>query len=120
MNEVQAHGTYILRCKLSPDDRYIATTSADATAKIWLADGLEPHAELAEHEKWVWDCDFSADSDYCVTACSDSLARLWDVESGKLIAGLQGHKKVCYNTPLLSVNLQSLCVYVLCVCWARL
>ena len=95
VNKVQAHGTYILRVKLSPDDRFIATTSADGTARLWLADGLEPHASLREHEKWVWDCDFSADSDYCITASSDSYARLWDVETGKLITVLKGHHKVC-------------------------
>lgn len=95
VDEVQAHNTYILRVKLSPDDRFIATTSADGTAQLWLADGLEPHASLREHEKWVWDCDFSADSDYCITASSDSYARLWDVETGKLITVLKGHHKVC-------------------------
>eukprot|EP00750_Incisomonas_marina_P006387 INCI14524.2.p1 GENE.INCI14524.2~~INCI14524.2.p1 ORF type:complete len:331 (+),score=37.31 INCI14524.2:146-1138(+) len=100
VNKVQAHGTYILRVKLSPDDRFIATTSADGTARLWLADGLEPHASLREHEKWVWDCDFSADSDYCITASSDSYARLWDVETGKLITVLKGHHKAVTCTAI--------------------
>lgn len=104
MNQIQAHDTYILRCKLSPDDKYVATTSADGTAGLWKADTLAPHVTLMEHEKWVWDCDFSTDSDYCITASSDTLARLWDVATGKLITVLKGHNKVRLSVAHSSVT----------------
>lgn len=65
---MSAHNTYLLKCLISPDVRYLATTSADRTVKIWnLADNCELSQTLTGHKAWVWDCSFSADSAYLVT-----------------------------------------------------
>lgn len=69
VTKFQAHDTYITRCALSPDARYLATCSADKTVKIWSTDKYEFQLDkvLVGHQRWVWDVAFSADSAYLVT-----------------------------------------------------
>ena len=48
--------------------RYLATTSADATVKIWKTSDFSQVAELKDDkQRWVWDCAFSGDSQYVIT-----------------------------------------------------
>lgn len=118
----QAHDTYALKCKLSPDLGYLATSSADATVKLWNVGELLPDAAedspgsgsdsapqkqppprveqqpqastvLKGHQRWVWDIAFSADSAYLVSASSDQTAKLWDLEKGEDIRDYKGHTK---------------------------
>jgi G protein beta subunit-like protein len=84
-----AHKRYGLKCKFSPDAkyelrlaftefifqlrdqlsrRYLATTSADQTAKLWKTSDFSLHSTLqTENQRWVWDIAFSADSQYAIT-----------------------------------------------------
>lgn len=94
---VEAHGTYVLKCLLSPDTAYMATTSSDKTVKVWnVAKGFTPERTLVGHRRWVWDADFSADSAYLVTASSDRTAKLFDLRSGESILEYAGahHKAI--------------------------
>ena len=34
-NKINAHKKYGLKCKFSPDSKFLVTTSADHTAKLW-------------------------------------------------------------------------------------
>ncbi len=73
--EMQAHEQYILKCLLSPDNKYLATCSSDHSVKIWEAKKTEGEDDaefvlnktLYGHTKWVWDCAFTCDSDYIIT-----------------------------------------------------
>mmetsp|Transcript_3055 Transcript_3055/g.3865 ORF Transcript_3055/g.3865 Transcript_3055/m.3865 type:complete len:315 (-) Transcript_3055:888-1832(-) len=89
----RVHDTYVLKCQLSPDDRCLATASADRTVKIWRLPDLTLEKVLAKHQRWVYDCVFSADSSYLVSASSDGSARLWDLSSGEMIRHYTGHQK---------------------------
>ena len=64
---------YITKCLLSPDNKSLATCSADHTVKIWDASNHRFNLEksLTGHQRWVWDCAFSADSAYLVTGKLD-------------------------------------------------
>jgi len=100
MQKLEAHQTYILRCQFSPDSKFLATTSADHSIKLWSASKdkdsanfLTPFKTLSGHTRWVWDCVFSADSAYLVTASSDQVAKLWDVAQGDAIRHYTGHFK---------------------------
>ncbi|GIX85477.1 target of rapamycin complex subunit lst8 [Caerostris extrusa] len=112
----QAHDTYALKCKFSPDSTLLVTTSADCSAKIWRtadlnlipnnqnnesSDNVEwtkipttPLIELRDNnQRWVWDVAFSADSQYLFTASSDNLARLWNITKGEVKREYSGHSK---------------------------
>lgn len=94
LHKIDAHNTYCLKCLLSPDVKYLATTSADKTIKIWnVAQNFRLDKVLRGHQAWVWDCRFSADSAYLVSASSDKTAKLWDLRSGDTILDYKGSNK---------------------------
>ena len=77
LHKIDAHSTYCLTALLSPDVKYLATTSADKTVKIWNAEnGFKLDKTLQGHAAWVYDASFSADSAYLVTASSDRTAKV--------------------------------------------
>lgn len=116
----EAHNTYALKCKFSPDSTLLVTTSADCSAKLWRTSDLQllleqpnspasertgdtvelnapkivPMISLTGHnQRWVWDVAFSADSQYLFTASSDNLARLWNLSTGEVKREYSGHSK---------------------------
>ena len=76
------HGSYLLHAKISPDCRYLVTTSSDKTARIFDTTTWQLTQTLSQHKKWVYDAVFSADSSYLVTASSDKTALLWNLRTG--------------------------------------
>jgi len=93
LQKLEAHKSYILKCLFSPDMKYLSTTSADHTVKLWNVKDFTLAKTLQGHQKWVWDCAFSADSVYLVTVSSDQTARLWDVAQGETARTYTGHSK---------------------------
>ena len=101
VQRIAAHSTYALKCLFSPDARYLATTSADQTVKLWdLDNGFALAKTLVGHTAWVWSCAFSADSAYLVTASSDKTAKLWDLKNGEVILDYRGHSKALTSIAL--------------------
>lgn len=92
---IESHApAYALKCCFSPDSMKLATTSSDATAKIWdVTNDFSLQHQLCGHSMWVWDCSFSFDSSLLVTASTDCTARVWEVESGNSIMELKGHQR---------------------------
>lgn len=101
----QAHSKYITKLLLSPDVRYLATCSADHTARIWNTENnaFTQETILQGHQRWVWDCAFSADSAYLVTACSDNYVRLWELATSQVIRQYNGHHKGVISVALNDV-----------------
>lgn len=103
----RAHSKYGIKCLFSPNGKYLVTTSADHTAKVWRTsdimrynpddqqkETLSPYKILtSENQRWVWDASFSADSQFLVTASSDSVVRLWHVETAETRREYTGHQK---------------------------
>uniref|UniRef100_A0A2P2I9Y1 Target of rapamycin complex subunit lst8 n=1 Tax=Hirondellea gigas TaxID=1518452 RepID=A0A2P2I9Y1_9CRUS len=94
VHKMQAHNTYALKVKFSPDCQYLLTTSADKTACVWrTVDFSLVHTLAEQQQKWVWDAAFSADSQYVFTGSSDYVARLWSLKTGTIKRRYQGHRK---------------------------
>jgi WD40 repeat protein len=78
---------------LSPDGRWLATTSADNTARIWeAATGMLEHA-LAHHQR-VGSVAFSPDGRWLATTSADNTARIWEAATGMLEHALAHHQRV--------------------------
>ncbi|MCM2369908.1 WD40 repeat domain-containing serine/threonine protein kinase [Aporhodopirellula aestuarii] len=66
----------------------IATSSIDATARIWDATSGKELLQLP-HEDVVTRVEFSADDRHLVTASRDAKAMLWDADNGDLICEMK-------------------------------
>jgi G protein beta subunit-like protein len=93
LRRIAAHRAYVLSARLSPDARYLATTSSDRTVRLWATQDWSLLSTFTGHTRWVWDAAWSADSSYLVTASSDCSARLWEVGTGDTVRSYTSHHK---------------------------
>lgn len=84
-------GAYLLRARISPDCRTLATTGSDGTARTFDTSTWRQTRALERHGGWVRDAAFSADSSYLVTAGGDRSALLWNLRSGAPVRRYADH-----------------------------
>src|SRR5262245_19051950 len=72
----------------SPDSLRIATTSQDATARIWDAQTGRLLLTLAGHTEGVETAAWSPDNRFIATASRDTTARIWDATTGRALLTL--------------------------------
>jgi WD40 repeat protein len=76
------HQGSVTALAVSPDHRWLVSSSNDATARRWDLATRDPAASslvLVGHENALLDVAVSADSRWLVTRSSDGSARLWDL-----------------------------------------
>ncbi|KAK4574155.1 WD domain protein [Recurvomyces mirabilis] len=95
---LRGHKRGVAAVKYSPDGKWIASCSADATIKVWdaatgaLAHTLEGH--LAGISTLAW----SPDSLVLASGSDDKLIRLWNISTGKCLPSpLVGHHNYVYS-----------------------
>lgn len=75
------HGDTIWQLRYSPDDKMLASTSADGTVRIWEVDtGLPAVVLMRSHANWVWSLAWSNDSAELATGGSDTQIAIWQPE----------------------------------------
>lgn len=73
---------------VSPDNRWLVTGSADATARLWDLTAPDPAAAsvvLRGHEEEIKTVTFSSDSRWLVTGSGDGTGRLWTLRLDELM-----------------------------------
>lgn len=80
---LRGHAKAVSQVRLSPDGRFIASASADATLKIWDASTGHHIDTLVGHMAGVNCVAWGPDSNTLATGSDDKAIRLWDRVSGR-------------------------------------
>ena len=84
------HGDWTNSVAFSPDGSLIATSSSDATARVWGATSGALAEELRGHGDAVLDAAFTDAGRRLVTVSTDGTAREWAAPAGERLAGDNG------------------------------
>ncbi|KAG1721084.1 WD40-repeat-containing domain protein [Suillus lakei] len=84
---LDGHERLVYSITLFPNDRLLASTSWDHTARLWNLDTNLPVGPPLRHKNWVVDAAFSADGKLLSTACHDNNAYVWDIQTILKAAG---------------------------------
>ncbi len=94
---LEGHQNTVRSVAFSPDGRYLATGSVDATIKLWEVDAAREARTLAGHKDIVTAVAFSPDSRYLASAGIDETVRIWEVGTAREPRSLTGHASEVYS-----------------------
>ena len=88
-NRLSGQKVAALGIHISPDSKFIASTSVDKTIKVWGRDGTEI-ATIKGHQAIVLSVKFSPDGQFIASGSDDGTVKLWQ-RNGTLLKTFQGH-----------------------------
>ena len=77
---LEGHTAFLTMAAFSPDDRLVATASADATIRITPVENPSGGWQLEGHGDTVTSVAFSPDGKLLVSGSDDGTARIWNVD----------------------------------------
>ncbi len=90
LQDFVGHSSIITALAFSPDNKYLASGSADDTIRVWDTQTGQQQVILLGHTGRINDLHFSPDGKTLLSA-GDEKARLWDVATGKSLALLTAY-----------------------------
>jgi U3 small nucleolar RNA-associated protein 13 len=108
INTTLAHEKDINCATISPNDRYIATSSQDKTAKLWDATDLKLLGVFRGHRRGVWSVRFSPVDQVIVTSAADCTMRLWNITDMSCLKSFEGHESSVLRCEFISNGMQLL------------
>lgn len=88
---LSGHTAGIMALAYSPDGAWLATSSRDATTRLWDVHTGQCIGILQDGNSWVNAVAFSPDGAWLATGSGDAVLRLWDVRQQICTQRLQGH-----------------------------
>ena len=92
------HQGAIFAAAFSPDGRYLASSSADKSVKLWHAATGKFYTTFRGHVAAVYHITWSADSRLLVSGSRDTTLKLWSVSEKDLVEDLPGHSDEVFAT----------------------
>jgi WD40 repeat protein/tRNA A-37 threonylcarbamoyl transferase component Bud32 len=90
-SRLRGHMGPVTAVAFSPDDKLLASGSADQTIKLWDAASGKELFTLKGHAGRVTGVAFSPNSKRLASAGADRTVRLWETATGKEMLSMQGH-----------------------------
>jgi WD40 repeat protein/serine/threonine protein kinase len=91
------HTSWVTDVAISPNSNLLASSSTDATVRIWDATSGQQRHVLTGHSGDVQSVAFSPDGQTLISAASDFEAILWDVHTGQEVGRLSGHQRPVWD-----------------------
>jgi WD40 repeat protein len=85
------HTDVVNRIAFSPNNKRLATSSFDGSAKLWDVKENFKFIKALPHQHVIYSLSFSKNSQFLATTGKDQLVRLWQAETGERIRALKGH-----------------------------
>jgi U3 small nucleolar RNA-associated protein 13 len=92
INTQLAHDKDINCVAVSPNDRYVATSSQDKTIKLWEREQLKLLGVFRGHRRGVWSVRFSPVDQVIASSAADCTIRLWNINDMTCLKTLEGHE----------------------------
>lgn len=108
INTTLAHDKDINCVSISPNDRFIATSSQDKTAKLWDANSLGLLGVFRGHRRGIWSIKFSPVDQIVATCAADCTIRLWNLNDFSCLKTFEGHESSVLRTEFLTQGMQLL------------
>lgn len=87
------HSEAILHVQFSPDGKSLASSSGDATVRLWDLNTQMPLKTLKGHTSWVLQVAWSPDAEHIVAGGKDGVIKVWNKDGDKVCKNLTAHKK---------------------------
>lgn len=94
---LNGHKAPVAQVRFSPDGRWIASCSADATLKVWDAQNGKLLQTMEGHLAGISTLAWSPDSRTIATGSDDKVIRLWNRATGKAYPPLLGHHNYVFS-----------------------
>ncbi|KAM8871702.1 uncharacterized protein spag16 [Synchiropus picturatus] len=85
------HLEWLSSCSFHPDGSKLATTSGDATVKLWDVALGNSLLTLSGHTHPVWGCSFRFCGNFLASCSTDRTAKLWDLNSQRCRLTMRHH-----------------------------
>ncbi|XP_031624516.1 transducin beta-like protein 3 [Contarinia nasturtii] len=103
-----AHKEDVNCITISPNDKMIATTSQDKTAKLWSLNNLSLLGVLRGHRRGIWCARFSPVDQVLMTTSGDCTIKLWSLTDMSCLKSFEGHDSSVMRAEFLSQGMQIL------------
>jgi outer membrane protein assembly factor BamB len=89
--ELAGHKSKVTSAAFSPDNKTLATGSADQTIRLWDLENAKERAVLKGHTDAVWSLAYAPDGETLVSVSWDRTIKFWNAATGAELASIIGH-----------------------------